>query len=53
MALKDFYDNIPTLKSDRLILRPIVSDDAYNWAEFTSDSDIYINVGVKTQTAAK
>lgn len=41
MLLRDYYENLPKLETERLTLRKIVPDDAYDWAEFTADTDIY------------
>lgn len=40
MLLNNFYENLPKLETDRLILRKIIQNDAYDWAEFTADTEI-------------
>lgn len=41
MSIKDYFEKLPKLETERLILRKIEQDDVYDWAEFTDDADIY------------
>jgi len=41
MSLKECYMNLPSIETERLILRKISSKDADDWAECTTDPEIY------------
>ena len=41
MSLKDYIDNKPVIKTDRLVLRPLVASDVAALLEWMPDRSIY------------